>query len=682
MKRLLILFLSTVFLLAAVAPSVASADDVITMEADQVLIYNPYPYDESDNKLYTGSLTKPSEDTEATGDPLFRPGKHHTGKDLSRDKKDPDTRDFWVLTNFNTYTYDKLTFRLAGEGEHCLVWSAADYGSVSYSDEQAAAMVSEFENVIYPSDTSNFGPFRDLGGDGKLNIVTYDMMNFSICGFFDRYDLYSAEEVAILDPEEAESYNCLPIINVNTRMVGQEAMVFGTLAHEFQHLILSSAALEAPANADFLGAELQIDTWLNEGFAMEAEELAYPDSVDEQGYLRAYHNSQKVTNGMSLLDFDATSSDVGAYGQSFLFAEYLKKLCGQSVFRTILDEWRTETDAERLTTEQAIAAQLTEEQICAIDALIDYTVLTVDAFETDAALLFSKLALAFRLAILLQEDDGLFSLGKEQPSMPVYEGSGRRIEGGGAVLIDVNGSFTVPADADSGMVFVAIKDHEIAAEYTVPDPIEGFYVLAACYENQWVAIPAAPTENGILSPVSVAAPTNGDYSAQEAKDLIFSVKREANGYRLSFDNENGVYALTRSAQNQNNLSVEPGGTLFSWSRFSDGADRLQADGYTGRAILYGHYQHGFGYFAPGYFENASFAKLRLIPVRLKMGDANLDGKITAADAALILRAVVNLSYLNEPMRALADLDGDGEVTAFDAALALRTVVGLEPEVEY
>ena len=59
-----------------------------------------------------------------------------------------------------------------------------------------------------------------------------------------------------------------------------------------------------------------------------------------------------------------------------------------------------------------------------------------------------------------------------------------------------------------------------------------------------------------------------------------------------------------------------------------------------------------------------------------LGDANLDGQITAADAALILRAIVGLSELSPRGAMNADVDGDLAVTAADAAAILRYVVGL------
>ena len=139
------------------------------------------------------------------------------------------------------------------------------------------------------------------------------------------------------------------------------------------------------------------------------------------------------------------------------------------------------------------------------------------------------------------------------------------------------------------------------------------------------------------------------------------------------------YAHKISDTNKQTLSVAQSDTAFGWMHFADGSDRLQADGYYGRAILYGKISGGFGYYAPAYFENASFDKVRLLPVSIMRGDTNLDGQRSAADASLILRMLVELSYMNAPMRAAADTDGDGELTAADASKILRILVQLESE---
>ena len=63
------------------------------------------------------------------------------------------------------------------------------------------------------------------------------------------------------------------------------------------------------------------------------------------------------------------------------------------------------------------------------------------------------------------------------------------------------------------------------------------------------------------------------------------------------------------------------------------------------------------------------------------GDADCDGKVTAADARLALRASVDLETLSEYAAKAADTDSDGKITAADARVILRLAVGLPKEGE-
>ncbi len=58
------------------------------------------------------------------------------------------------------------------------------------------------------------------------------------------------------------------------------------------------------------------------------------------------------------------------------------------------------------------------------------------------------------------------------------------------------------------------------------------------------------------------------------------------------------------------------------------------------------------------------------------GDANCDGQVTSADAAMILRTLVKLSTLTPRGTLNADVDCDGQITAADAAAILRYLVSL------
>lgn len=62
---------------------------------------------------------------------------------------------------------------------------------------------------------------------------------------------------------------------------------------------------------------------------------------------------------------------------------------------------------------------------------------------------------------------------------------------------------------------------------------------------------------------------------------------------------------------------------------------------------------------------------------IDMGDVDMDGKVSAADARIVLRAAAKLITLTMEQEELADVDWDGKITANDARLLLRVVSGLE-----
>ena len=60
-----------------------------------------------------------------------------------------------------------------------------------------------------------------------------------------------------------------------------------------------------------------------------------------------------------------------------------------------------------------------------------------------------------------------------------------------------------------------------------------------------------------------------------------------------------------------------------------------------------------------------------------LGDVDGDGKVTAADARLVLRRAALLVTFTVEQDWLADVDDDGDVTAKDARIILRVAAGLE-----
>ena len=64
-----------------------------------------------------------------------------------------------------------------------------------------------------------------------------------------------------------------------------------------------------------------------------------------------------------------------------------------------------------------------------------------------------------------------------------------------------------------------------------------------------------------------------------------------------------------------------------------------------------------------------------------MGDVDLDGSVTSADARSVLRYAVLLEAPTTEQRALSDMDGDGSISAADARFVLRKAVGLDMDFE-
>lgn len=77
-----------------------------------------------------------------------------------------------------------------------------------------------------------------------------------------------------------------------------------------------------------------------------------------------------------------------------------------------------------------------------------------------------------------------------------------------------------------------------------------------------------------------------------------------------------------------------------------------------------------------YLENMDETTLRALSTQ-RPGDVDADGKISASDARLCLRAAAALETLTEPQRAAADVDNSADVSASDARKVLRTAAGLD-----
>ena len=441
------------------------------------MIYNPYIYHESDDSgnvlsksLTTGDLSgqivtgmnraggletddMPEMISQAQINAGFddsdvdRSGVRAGGKDPSY--KVGDTHEFYHM-NKNVTAREKDTFQCIYAGEHCYIWSMNN----SISEKDAKSLAEQFDSKIYQQDVDAFGKARFTDNGGKVNMLFYPMQE-GIGGFFCNFDIFSSSECPDV-LAEASGYNTdHAIININSDMLGEDMeFVQATLSHEFQHLICATDAMYY-ADAPWM------ETWLNESMSAYAEELIYPGRKEENHYNDVFYLSDSFREGQSLYNFDTDhDSTIGAYGAVYLYSKYLNDLAGNDVFSKVHAYWRESYSAD-VTEAEALMNAVPSSVKKDIDSKYSYPSALSGRFDTDADQWMSKLTLDYYVKTLDMDFAGLSDVADQAHLLMLYSNAvPADIEGGGRIVVATqNGSYTVPSDADQGLVYIGLDQN-------------------------------------------------------------------------------------------------------------------------------------------------------------------------------------------------------------------------------
>jgi len=240
------------------------------------------------------------------------------------------------------YADDWREFTLKAIGGNAEIWVAND---LSYcpgdprapdvvTQDQIDYLFNEFNNTIYPSDTTYFGFTEDRDGTGGLfaswgydwyetdnpqraMILIYNIIDESWCD--PEYPFYVAGYFWASMNEDAADRN---IIHIDTydwaNRVGPDGsrpfLYEGTIAHEYEHAIHYDHDPDEPS-------------WVDEGMADLSGYLAgYGHSDGHLAYYMVYHRTPLTVWGGGLED----------YGESYLFQLYLMEHFGGPDFITAL----------------------------------------------------------------------------------------------------------------------------------------------------------------------------------------------------------------------------------------------------------------------------------------------------------------------------------------------------------
>ncbi|WHY91646.1 Ig-like domain-containing protein [Neobacillus cucumis] len=331
--------------------------------------------------------------------------KDYKGKFFSKNTKSfvksyniGDFKNFWV-SNLNTDTDYEISARLAYSGTKANVW----VNDNQISDEDAVKLGKEFDSKIYSVVTSNFGEPSDVDGDGKINILTYDIQDgFTgsgsyVGGYFWPGDLYNDSHSNRSEIFYIDTY---PTMGSSEKDVTK---AYETLAHEFQHMVNFNQ------NVMMEGSN-EMNPWLNEGLSMAAEQIYA--GVGLQNRIDYYNQSTSIQNGHSLLYWEDYGDILSNYALSYLFVQYVKIQANQGnrIFREILTDSKNNYQAIENVAKKYISPDMT----------------------------FGKLMTDFRIALLLKEPTGLYGF-KGNPffdslQKKIFTGSSAYLHGGGAVV--------------------------------------------------------------------------------------------------------------------------------------------------------------------------------------------------------------------------------------------------------
>ena len=170
-------------------------------------------------------------------------------------------------------------------GSHVVIVSDTANPAGGFTTAQYDSIRLEFDSLVYPVDTANFGGPTDLDTNGRIvvfytravNELSPPASSVVNLGYFTSRDLFSASPTSCERSNEGEIlYMLVPdptgVVNSNVRTVSfVRGSTVGHMAHELQHLINASRRIYL--NGTWSGS-LE-EGWLNEGLSSIAEELMF-----------------------------------------------------------------------------------------------------------------------------------------------------------------------------------------------------------------------------------------------------------------------------------------------------------------------------------------------------------------------------------------------------------------------
>ncbi len=232
------------------------------------------------------------------------------------------TKQFWVFNFVQNRSY-QINFTLMAVGNHSEVW--VENPSQINSTRQGQIR-NEFENRIYPTVSQYFYHPSNVGGNGKTQILCYDIQDgFNgsggyIAGYFWGGDLLSVQNSNRNEVIHIDTYPSMIWPQGSQADVSRQ---FSTIAHEFQHLV--------NFHQNYIVEGTEMDIFLNEGLSMQAEHMLYGTLQNRINF----YNNNNIYN--SILRWE---QNLGSYSLAYLFVQYIRTqtTVDPSIYRQLITD--------------------------------------------------------------------------------------------------------------------------------------------------------------------------------------------------------------------------------------------------------------------------------------------------------------------------------------------------------
>ena len=219
-----------------------------------------------------------------------------------------ESQEFWV-TNVDSNENFRINTTLRYRGEHVYIWIE---DGVDYARADLVNLGDAFDQEIYPTNREFFGSEWTPGvdRDPRIYIVYAGGLGNSLAGYYS-----SADQ---LHPDAHEYSNGHEMFLINSDNVYLwEDYIYGTLAHEYQHMI-------------HWYTDKNEETWLNEGFSMLAELI---NDFDPGGFDHAFIGNPDL----QLTDWGGEVGNNGPhYGAAMLFTTYFLDRFGEDATKAVV----------------------------------------------------------------------------------------------------------------------------------------------------------------------------------------------------------------------------------------------------------------------------------------------------------------------------------------------------------